>query len=58
MIATNKHVVQPWANDRVAQILQEQGTGFVAKLDSLVAFFPSIKAPFELKVAATSGVTT
>jgi S1-C subfamily serine protease len=55
MLATNKHVVQPWANDRVAQILQEQGTGFTARLDSLVAFFPSIKAPFELKVAATSG---
>ena len=54
MIATNKHVVQPWANDRVAQILEEQGAGFNAKLDSLIAFFPSIKQPFELKTASTS----
>jgi serine protease Do len=54
ILATNKHVVQPWANDRVSQILQEQGAGFTAKLDSLVAFFPSIKQPFELKTAGTS----
>jgi serine protease Do len=54
MIATNKHVVQPWANDRVAQILEEQGAGFTARLDSLVAFFPSIKQAFELKIATTS----
>ncbi|HVG19451.1 MAG TPA: trypsin-like peptidase domain-containing protein [Blastocatellia bacterium] len=54
VITTNKHVVQPWVNDRVAQIIQEQGGGFVPRLDTLVAFFPSIKTPFELKVASTS----
>jgi len=54
VVATNKHVVQPWANDPVMQILQAQGQGFTARLDSLVAFFPAIKEPFELKVAGTS----
>jgi serine protease Do len=54
VISTNKHVVQPWVNDRVAQIIQEQGSGFVPRLDTLVAFFPSIKTPFELKVMSTS----
>ena len=52
VIATNKHVVQPWGNDRAAQLIQEQG--FVPRLDTLMAFFPSIKMPFELKVASTS----
>jgi serine protease Do len=54
MIATNKHVVQPWISDPIAQLLQEQGGGFTPRLDSLVAFFPSIKEPFELKVASAS----
>ena len=54
IIATNKHVVQPWVNDSYAQIIQQQGPGFTARLDSLVAFFPTIKEPFELKTASTS----
>ncbi|MFL6277137.1 MAG: trypsin-like peptidase domain-containing protein [Blastocatellia bacterium] len=54
LVATNKHVVQPWANDPVMQILQAQGQGYTARLDSLAAFFPAIKEPFELKVASTS----
>jgi S1-C subfamily serine protease len=54
LIATNKHVVQPWANDPVTQVLQAQGNGYTARLDSLVAFFPAIKEPFELKIASTS----
>ncbi|HKP13708.1 MAG TPA: serine protease [Blastocatellia bacterium] len=54
LIATNKHVVQPWASDPVTQILQAQGNGYTARLDSLVAFFPAIKEPFDLKVASTS----
>ena len=54
MIATNKHVVQPWASDQVAQIIMQQGGGFRPRLDALKAFFPSIQKPFELKVARTS----
>ncbi len=54
LIATNRHVVQPWASDRFAQFILQQGNGLTPRLDTLEAFFPSIKTPFELKVAATS----
>ncbi len=54
VIATNKHVVQPWVTDQMAQIILHQGGGLAARLDTLEAFFPSRQAPFDLKVAATS----
>lgn len=54
LIITNKHVVQPTANDPLAQIIMRQGAGFRPRLDSLVAFFPSIKTPFELTIARIS----
>jgi S1-C subfamily serine protease len=54
MLATNKHVVQPWVTDQVAQIIMQQGGGFRPRLDALKAFFPSIQKPFELKVSKTS----
>lgn len=54
MIATNKHVVQPWATDQMAEIILHQGGGLAPKLDTLEAFFPTIKAPFDLSVAASS----
>lgn len=55
MIATNKHVVQPWDSDQVAQIIMKQGGGFRPQPTTLVAFFPSIKTPFALKVLKASG---
>jgi S1-C subfamily serine protease len=54
VLATNKHVVQPWATDQMAQIILHQGGGLVPKLDTLEAFFPSRQTPFDLKVATTS----
>ena len=54
VIATNKHVVQPWATDQMAEIILHQGGGLTPKLDTLEAFFPSRQVPFDLKVAATS----
>lgn len=54
IIATNKHVVQPWATDQLARLILRQGGGLVPRMDALQAFFPSIKSPFDLKVAATS----
>ena len=54
VIATNKHVVQPWVSDQMAQIILHQGGGLTPRLDTLEAFFPSRQAPFDLKVAATS----
>jgi serine protease Do len=53
VVATNKHVVQPWVTDQMAQIILHQG-GLAPRLDALVAFFPSRQAPFDLRVAATS----
>jgi S1-C subfamily serine protease len=54
VIATNKHVVQPWATDPMAQIILHQGGGLTPRLDALEAFFPSVQTPFDMKVAATS----
>lgn len=54
VIATNKHVVQPWATDQMAEIILHQGGGLMPKLDTLEAFFPSRQTPFDLRVAATS----
>jgi hypothetical protein len=54
LIATNKHVVQPWVTDQLAQIILAQGGGFTARLDTLEAFFPTIQTPFDLKVSGTS----
>ncbi len=54
LIATNKHVVQPWATDQMAEIILHQGGGLAPRLDTLEAFFPSRQTPFDLKVAVTS----
>jgi S1-C subfamily serine protease len=54
VIATNKHVVRPWATDPMAQIIMQQGGGFKPRLDALKAFFPSIQKPFALKELKTS----
>jgi serine protease Do len=54
VIATNKHVVRPWATDSVAQIIMQQGGGFKPRLDTFKAFFPSIQRPFALKELKTS----
>lgn len=54
VIATNRHVVQPWATDQLAQIILHQGGGLAPRLDALEAFFPSRQLPFDLKVATTS----
>jgi len=54
VIATNKHVIQPWVTDQMAQIILHQGGGLAPKLDTLEAFFPSRQAPFDLRVAVTS----
>src|SRR5215831_13051580 len=54
VIATNKHVVQPWANDQTAQIIMNQGPGFRPRLEALTAFFPSLRSPYELRVLIAS----
>ncbi|MGH9822199.1 MAG: trypsin-like peptidase domain-containing protein [Blastocatellia bacterium] len=54
LLVSNRHVVEPWASDQTAQVIMSQGPGFKPKLEQLVAFFPSGRQPFELKVAETS----
>jgi S1-C subfamily serine protease len=54
VLATNRHIVRPWESDTVAQLILRQGGGFRPQLDHLVAFFPAIKKPFDLKEAMTS----
>lgn len=54
LIATNKHIVHPWATDNIAQLIMSQGSGFRPQLDRFVAFFPTIKKQFVLKEALAS----
>ncbi|MBI3651383.1 MAG: trypsin-like peptidase domain-containing protein [Acidobacteria bacterium] len=54
LIATNRHIVRPWATDNIAQLIMGQGNGFRPQLDRFVAFFPAIKKQFALKEALTS----
>jgi YD repeat-containing protein len=54
IIVTNKHVARPWATDQIAQIIMRQGAGLKPRLDTLEAFFPSIKTPFPLKEIGSS----
>jgi serine protease Do len=51
LLATNKHVVEPWATDQTAQVIMHQDAGFKPRLDALLAFFPASRAAFDLKVA-------
>jgi S1-C subfamily serine protease len=52
LIATNRHVAQPWFDDDqdAAQIAR----GYTPKLEKLLAFFPGQVKPVELTVAALS----
>jgi hypothetical protein len=52
LIATNRHVAQPWYGDPDADSLVEKGA--TAKLEKLVAYFPGSPAPVTLTLAAVS----
>jgi S1-C subfamily serine protease len=52
LIATNRHVAQPWYGDPDADALVEKGA--TAKLEKLVAYFPGSPAPVTLTLAAVS----
>jgi S1-C subfamily serine protease len=54
VIATNKHVAQPWTTDSIAQMIMQQGGGFRPRLLKLYAFFPSVQTPFALKFVTAS----
>jgi hypothetical protein len=52
LIATNRHVAQPWYGDPDADTLVEKGA--TAKLEKLVAYFPGSPAPVTLTLGAAS----
>jgi hypothetical protein len=52
LIATNRHVAQPWYGDPDADALVEKGA--TAKLEKLVAYFPGSPAPVTLTLGAVS----
>ena len=53
LIATNRHVAEPWYGDPDADALIQKGAR--AKLEKLVAYFPGSPAPVSLTPAALSG---
>ena len=52
LIATNRHVAEPWYGDAEAQRLIDQGA--VGMLESLVVFFPGSPTPVTLSPASVS----
>ena len=52
LIATNRHVAEPWYGDSEAQRLIEQGA--IASLENLVVFFPGSPTPVNLTPGAVS----
>jgi S1-C subfamily serine protease len=52
LIATNRHVAEPWFGDSEAQKLIDQGA--TAMLENLVVFFPSSPTPVNLSPASVS----
>lgn len=52
LIATNRHVAEPWYGDSEAEALIRRGAR--TTIESLVIFFPGFPAPIHLSSAATS----
>ncbi len=52
LLATNRHVAEPWYGDSEAQKLIDQGA--VGMLESLVVFFPGSPTPVNLSPASVS----
>jgi S1-C subfamily serine protease len=52
-IVTNRHVVQPWANDERVKVLAQLSNGR-ARLRRLVVYFPNLPTPLTLRVRDVS----
>ena len=52
LLATNRHVAEPWYGDPEADALIRHGA--VASLETLVAFFPGSPTPFEITPSVVS----
>jgi S1-C subfamily serine protease len=55
LLATNRHVAEPWYGDSEAQHLIDQGA--TAMLENLVVFFPNSPTPVNLSPASVSKTT-
>ena len=55
LIATNRHVAEPWYGDPESETLISRGA--VARLESLVVFFPGSPTPVTLSPAAVSSTS-
>src|SRR5579859_7673303 len=55
LLATNRHVAEPWYGDSEAQKLIDQGA--TGMLESLVVFFPGSPTPVNLSPASVSKTT-
>ena len=53
-IITNRHVLQPWAEDDLVKQMMRDSNGR-ARVKRLVIYFPNIPQPFTLKVRKTGG---
>ncbi|MDQ3087237.1 MAG: serine protease [Acidobacteriota bacterium] len=53
-ILTNRHVVQPWAEDDLVKQMMKESNGR-ARIKRLVIYFPNFPQPFPLKVRELSG---
>ena len=53
-IITNRHVLQPWAEDDLVKQMMRDSKGR-ARVKRLVIYFPNIPQPFPLKVRQTGG---
>ncbi len=55
LVATNRHVAEPWYGDSEAQKMMDQGA--TAMLENLVVFFPGSPTPVKLSPASVSKTT-
>ncbi len=53
-IITNRHVVQPWAEDDLVKQMMKESNGR-ARIKRLVIYFPNFPSPFQLKVREIGG---
>ena len=52
LVATNRHVAEPWYGDSEAEALIRRGAS--TSLETLVVFFPGCSTPFKLSAASVS----
>jgi S1-C subfamily serine protease len=52
LVLTNRHVIQPWWREDTAQLIIARGMR--PKVERLLAYFPQVKTPFQLRIGSVS----